>query len=201
MGGIWSRAEPNLHEVPLSTVQDAIGLFEWLVANYYSWDAETRLAKAEILDLRLSAWCQTHPAEFVNKLSDKGLILRWKETPVMMPESKKGETEFVSNLFLMCFPSIPRKGVNVFPQLVKLHEAMKLDGFIEILLSLAKHHRGEAFKGDILQWIRIVRELGVEIFEKPPLKGALPPEAKVLFFEPGSNQLRPFSVLILTLII
>jgi hypothetical protein len=180
MGSTWSRDDLDVNAVPIITIQDAISAFEWLVRHYYSWDAVTRLAKSEILDLRLSAWCQTHPDEFVKKLTDKGLILRWMETPVIMPEAKKNDVEYVSNLFLMCFPSIPRKGTNVFPQLTKLHDAISRAGFVQILLQLAKEHRGHSFRGDILQWIHIVREDGVDIFEKPPLKGQLPPEAKVL---------------------
>lgn len=179
MGSTWSRDDIDLHAVPISTIQDAISAFEWLVKHYYCWDAETRRAKAEILDSRLSDWSNRHPGEFARIFKDKGLILRWKETPVIMPASKANDVEYVSNLFLMCFPSIPRKGVNVFPELPKLHESITIDGFIEILVTLAKDHRGWAFRGDILQWIRIVQERGVDIFNKSPIHGVLPPEARV----------------------
>jgi hypothetical protein len=162
----------------IQNCEDAINAFVWVVRHYYCWTREERLERAEIIDERLSAWSTANPGEFVRMFCDNQIIQRLTDTPVKPGLNGQPDDTNCAEIFLMCFPSIPRLGVNSFPILEKLYSTIGHAGMIPILLNLCRNHRGKEFRGDLLQWIAILREQGDKIFEEAPLKGNLAPEVR-----------------------
>lgn len=133
MGSVWSRDDLDVNSVPIVTYEDALNAFTWVVKHYYSFDRDTRLERSAILDSRLAEWSKSHPGEFIRLFTNNDVINAWKATLVAPPDGVENWTDAtVAELFLMCFPSIPRKGTNNFPQLQELHEAITVEGFVPV---------------------------------------------------------------------
>jgi hypothetical protein len=163
----------NIH-----TCDDAMNAFIWIVRHYYCWTREERLERAEYLDEKLAAWSSSNPGEFVRMFCDNATISRLTDTPVKPGLNGEPADTNCAEIFLMCFPSIERLGVNNFPLLQNLKATIGHLGMIPILLNLCRFHRGKEFRGDLLQWIAILYERGEHIFDEAPLKGSLAPEAR-----------------------